>query len=409
GLTPGGTKMTGVFFSPTTGYTLGRAATSGFWGTALKAAGYDGLIITGAAARPTYLYLDDGRAELRDASAMRGRGTRATEDLLRQERGPPAARVACIGPAGEQLVPAAMLVNDYNPTAAHGLGTVMGAKKLKAIVARGSRRPPIHDKARLIDAGARWRQALAPVVMKIERNHGPGYGAMWGALTKNNWQSTVITRDEARGFNQNRITQRPCFQCSRLCPWDAEIGEGRHQGETVHFNAGSEWMDTFFNLGIKGNDVLYLAERLNDVGIECSHFADGAGLAFEAWEKGLLGPDRTDGLDLTWGNAEAGEALLERCARREGWLGSLLADGPKALADALGGDAPRWVVHVKGGTPAQHDWRPLIAAMIGELTAAGAMKPQGGIKDAPPPDLRYREQWGPLEATEPEGWAWARL
>src|SRR5262245_29781306 len=144
GLTPAGTKLTGVFFSPTAGYTLGRAATSGFWGTALKGAGYDGLIITGAAARPTYLYLDDGRAELRDASAVWGRGTRATEDLLRQEVGRPDARVACIGPAGEQLVPAAMLVNDYNHTAAHGLGTMMGAKKLKAIVARGSRRPPIH-------------------------------------------------------------------------------------------------------------------------------------------------------------------------------------------------------------------------------------------------------------------------
>jgi aldehyde:ferredoxin oxidoreductase len=105
--------------------------------------------------------------------------------------------------------------------------------------------------------------------------------------------------------------------------------------------------------------VLYLAERTNDLGVECSHYACGAGLAFEAWEKGLLGPDRTDGLALVWGDAEVAERLLERCCTREGWLGNLLADGPKELAAALGGDAPQWVVHTKGGTPAQHEWRPL--------------------------------------------------
>ena len=91
-----------------------------------------------------------------------------------------------------------------------------------------------------------------------------------------------------RGFDQNRVTLRPCFQCPRLCPWDAEIGEGPYQGTIVHFNAGSEWMDTFYNLGFKGNDVLYLSERINDLGIECSHYACGAGLAFD----GLVGHDQ---------------------------------------------------------------------------------------------------------------------
>src|SRR3954468_4066438 len=104
GLTPGGTKMTSVFLSPATKYTLGRAATSGFWAVALKAAGYDGLIITGQAQQPTYLYLDDGRVSLRDASRVWGKGTRETEDLLRAEVRRQDARVGCIGPAGENLV-----------------------------------------------------------------------------------------------------------------------------------------------------------------------------------------------------------------------------------------------------------------------------------------------------------------
>jgi aldehyde:ferredoxin oxidoreductase len=409
GLTPGGTKMTAVFLSPATHHTLGRAATSGFWASALKEAGYDGVVITGEASRPTYVFVNDGQVELRDASHVWGKGTRETEDLLRAEVGHQDARVACIGPGGENLVHAGMLVNDYNHVASHGAGTIMGAKKLKAIVARGSQRPPLCDKARLIDAGTRWRKALAPLTFKVEARHTVGHARAWGAITKRNWRETIITPEDAKGFDQNQITPRPCFQCPRLCPWDAVIGEGPHKGTVVHFDAGSEWIDTFINLGLQGNDVLYMAERINDLGIECSHYADGAGLAFEAWEKGLLGPDRTDGLELTWGNLEAIETLLERCARREGWLGNLLADGPKELAEALGGDAPKWVVHTKGGTPAQHDWRPLIGQMLRELVASGGMKPQGGGSKDPPPDLRYREKWGPLADDAPEGWAWSQI
>lgn len=158
------------------------------------------------------------------------------------------------------------------------------------------------------------------------------------------------------------------------------IGEGADKGTLLHFNAGGEWLDAFFNLGIKGNAALYLAERINDVGIECSHFSCGAGVAFEACEKGLLGPDKTDGLRLEWGSVEAAEKLVEMAARLQGWLGNLLADGPKQLAEALGGEALSWAVHTKGGTPAMHEWRPLLGQMLRELVASGGMKPQGGAR-----------------------------
>ena len=330
-----------------------------------------------------------------------------------------------------------MLVNDYNHTAAHGLGAVMGSKKLKAIVAWGTRRPRVHDKHTLIAAGERWSKAIATRKTTVKKRlTSVGHGEDWGAITKLNWRSTVIT-DEAKGLDQNRVTLRPCFQCPRMCPWDVEIGEGRFKGKIGHFNAGSEWMDTFYNLGFKGNDVLYLSERINDLGsewqdtfynlgfkgndvlylserindlgIECSHFACGAGLAFEAWEKGALGPDKTDGLKLEWGNLEAVESLLERCARRETWLGNILADGPKQLAEALGGDAPQWAVHTKGGTPAMHEWRPLLGQMLRELVASGGMKPQGAGGTEPPADLRYREKWGPLDPNQPDGWTHSHL
>ncbi|NIO08314.1 MAG: hypothetical protein GTO40_10015 [Deltaproteobacteria bacterium] len=248
----------------------------------------------------------------------------------------------------------------------------------------------------------RWRKILTPQTVEEKKNK-MGHGESWGALNNLNWRSTEIA-DHNRGFNQNTVVLRPCFQCARLCPWDVEIKEGPHSGTLAHFNAGGEWLDAFFNLGIKGNPVLYLSERINDLGIECSHFSCGAGVAFEAWEKGMLDSTQTNGLQLEWGNVEAVDRLLEMASRREGWLGNLLADGPKQLAEAIGGDAPNWAVHTKGGTPAMHEWRPLLGQMLRELVGSGGMKPQGGGSVNPPPDLKFREKWGPLDRDDPEGW-----
>jgi aldehyde:ferredoxin oxidoreductase len=408
GFTPGGTKMCAVYLSPLTETTLGRGASSGYWGTHLKAAGYDGIIISGASPHPVYLDIHEGKAHLRNAAQLWGSGTRTTEERLRDEVRDPSAKVLCIGPAGENLNRAAMLANDLNHFAAHSGGAVFGSKKLKAIVVHGSARPPVRDKAALIDAGWRWGNTLQQHDVKKKKTKY-GHGEAWGALNNLNWRSTDISPDHISGFQDNTVVLRPCFQCARLCPWDATLGSGPFQGTVVHFNAGGEWLDAFFNLGVKGNAALYLAERINDAGIECSHFSCGAGVAFEAWEKGLLGSVQTNGLKLEWGNVEAIDKLIDMAARREGWLGNLLADGPKQLAAAIGGDAPNWAVHTKGGTPAMHEWRPMLGQMLRELVASGGMKPQGGGSSKPPPDLRGREKWGPLSADSPDGWAWSHL
>ncbi len=406
GFTPGGTKVTAVYLSPLTERTLGRGAASGFWPVYLKGAGYDGIIIEGVASKPIYLFINEGRAELRDASKVWGKGARATEDLLREEVANKDARIMCIGPAGENLVRAAMLVNDYNHNAAHSGGAVFGSKKLKAIVVHGTACPRVHDRNRLIEAGLRWRKTLAP--RTVEEKKTAGHALDVGAVPNLNFRSSIIA-DHARGFEQNRVTLRPCFQCQRLCPWDVEIREGPRTGTVGHFNAGSEWLDTFFNLGIKGNEVLYLAEKINDLAIECSHFSCGVAVAFEAWEKGLLTLESTGGLRFEWGNVETVDRLLDMTARREGRWGNLFAEGPTQVAEAIGGEAPKWVVHTKKGTPALHDWRPHFGQMLRELVASGGMKPQGGGSVNPPPDLKYREKWGPLDRDDPTGWPWSQV
>ncbi len=407
GFTPGGAKATAAFLSPMTDYTLGLANSAGFWAVGLKAAGYDGLILTGVSPQPVYLYITEGEVSLRNASQVWGKGTRNTEDLLRQEVGLRDARVACIGPAGENLARGAMVANDYGHNFAHGLGAIFGSKKLKAIVVHGSLRPPIHDRARLIAAGDRWRGLVRQRNPAIRR--GVGHGGTWGALNKKNWRSSIIEPEDNRGFETNRITMRPCFQCNVLAPWAVEVGEGPHKGKICQFNGGTEMLDAFYNLGIKGNDVVYLMDKINELGIECSHFSCGAGVIFEAYEKGLLTGEAAAGLKFQWGDLDVVERLLEMTAHREGWLGNLLADGPLRVAEAIGGDAPKWVVHTKGGVPAIHEWRPLIGKMLRELVATGGMKPQGGGTENPPPDLAYREKWGPLDNRVPDGWARSHL
>jgi aldehyde:ferredoxin oxidoreductase len=158
GFTPGGTKMTAVYLSPLTNTTLGRGATSGYWATYLKASGYDGIILTGASLKPVYLYINEGKTELRDAANFWGLGTRATEDRLRESVGHREAKVLCIGPAGENLNRAAMspTTTITSPlTAAARFGSKSSKDR------RTHRAPSFRDKAKLVDAGWRWRKPRA--------------------------------------------------------------------------------------------------------------------------------------------------------------------------------------------------------------------------------------------------------
>ena len=127
----------------TKGALTGAITTSnsgGHWGPELKFAGYDLLIVEGRAAHPVYLFIYDDQVEIRDARGLWGKGTCDTEDSIREELGVPNTRVACIGPAGENLVRFACIINDKHRAAGRsGVGAVMGSKNLKAVAVRGTR------------------------------------------------------------------------------------------------------------------------------------------------------------------------------------------------------------------------------------------------------------------------------
>ena len=243
GFTPGGTKMCFVYLSPATRYTLGRGATSGYFGTSLKAAGYDGMIVTGAAQTPKYLYIGEDKVELRDASHVWGKGIRDTEETSAQRIRPLRMRASAASARRAKIsIRAAMLVNDYNHTAAHGLGAVMGSKKLKAFVAWGTKTAARARQAIAYRRGPALAQSVCTAQeQRRAKKTSVGHGEDWGAITKLNWRSTDHHRRSQRPGSKPRDVLRPCFQCPRMCPWDVEIGEGKHKGKIGHFNAGSEW------------------------------------------------------------------------------------------------------------------------------------------------------------------------
>lgn len=405
GKTPAGTVVTITAFNNITRFldgtvgALTSACAAGYFGTQLKFAGYDGIIFNGASSKPVYLWIKNGRAELRDGSQIWGKDAYETQDLIRKEVGEPQAEVMSIGPAGENLVPSALVATGPNHSASHGAGAVFGSKRLKAIAVFGSRKLFVKNAGKLAEAGNQWRSKVRVYNYPQDR-HNAGYPAVLKTIVYKNWQSSVFP-EVTQDLDVQEYIPRPCYECNKQCPYDVRITTGKHAGYKSTVNGGSEQLEAFYTLGIGGPDIYYLADVINRQGIDGCHFGCGAGLAFEAYARGLINKTQTDGLELKWGDAEVAEKLVYKTARKEGWLGNLLAEGPKALAEAIGPEAQKMVVHIKGGAPALHDWRPYTTQMLGQMTTTGGGKPRfQGFELGPWPELGYAEKTHTLESKE---------
>lgn len=394
--TPAGTAYSVTTFSNITRFgSSGKGAvvtgcSTGFWASYLKFAGYDGIIISGASKTPVYLWINNGKTEIREASGIWGKDTHESIEAIKRELDQPRAKVAAIGPAGENLVSFAMVVNDHNHSAAHGAGVVMGSKNLKAIAVYGTKNVPVNNPAKLLEAGKSWRGKLTPHQYPKVR-HGVGFGGPLRTLINRNFQSTILPQANA-DFDKQEYTPRTCYACEMQCPYDVKLTTGKHAGDIYHLNGGSESIEgAAFTFGITGPDVFYLTNLLNSLGIEASHFGCAAGLAFEAYAKGLITARDTDGLELEWGNADVVEKLIRKVATRDGWLGNAIADGVKAVANKIGGEAHALVANIKGGAPAMHDWRPYTGMMLGQMVSSGGVKSQFSAYEIlyAAPDLGY--------------------
>jgi aldehyde:ferredoxin oxidoreductase len=349
--------------APLTG-TIGAANSGGHFGPELKFAGYDGIIIEGAAEKPVYLYINDGMAELRDAGHLWGKTVHEATDLLNGEVSAE-AKIACIGPAGEKLVLFATVMNDKNRAAGRGgMGAVMGSKKLKAVVVRGTGGVNVARPDEFIAAASDARAKL-----KAHPVAGTGLGAFGtnvlvniinaaGALPTRNWRDggEFAEADDIGGESLAKkylIKNKGCFGCSIGCGRLTRIADGPYKsmGEGPEYEAA--WA---YGASCGVNDLAAICKAnflCNEYGMDPITLGSTIACAMEMAGKGLLSAKEI-GRPLAFGDAGAIVELTGLTGRNEGF-GRELALGSFRLAEKYG--APELSMSVKKQEMPAYDGR----------------------------------------------------
>jgi aldehyde:ferredoxin oxidoreductase len=382
---PTGARYQVIGKSPITGG-WGDANSGGEFGPYMKFAGYDGVFFTGISPNPVYLLLDNGKAELKDAGKIWGMDAYETEDALMAEYGKD-SRVACIGPAGERVNLIASIMTDHGSAAGRsGLGAVMGSKKLKAVVARGTSPVPLADKETI--------DKLRSEQLKQWQMPGPGgrmnftqmwhkYGTSGGTATSahsgdtpvKNWGGVgVIDVPDVSEFTGDAILAKVvktsgCWHCPIACKALIKEGTGEYKYAA---NIRRPEYETLGVFGVNcGNNNEESINKVNDIcnraGFDTISAGSVVAFAIECYENGILTKKDTDGIELKWGNHQSIVAITEQMAAGKG-LGAILAGGVKKAAEKIGKGSEKFAVHIGGQELGMHD--PRLVAPFGGWTVS---------------------------------------
>ncbi len=398
-LTGSGAPFSGRFMvvarSPLTGG-WGEANCGGHFGPALRGTGYDGLFITGASDRPVYLYLNGRQVEVREATSLWGLDTVQTEEALRGDTSPE-VQVACIGPAGERLSLISGIVNDGGRIAARcGLGAVMGAKRLKAVVARGKERPPLADPEAFRNAAAAYRRLfrrrpsfwstltpafllrLLPLARRLHARLSGGptrfvidsfrrYGTAAGTSALVELGDTPVRNWLGLGFRdfplprssrlsdesviRHNIRPYACHSCPVACGAIVRLPDGS-RGHKPEYETLAAFGPLLLNDDLEA--VMVCAEVCNRAGLDTISAGVTLAFALEAAERGWLPLELAREWALVapppwrWGDSGVIVELVRRMADRSPGLGEWLADGVRRAAAHLGPEAREAAMHAGG-------------------------------------------------------------
>ena len=362
-----GGRYTVVSKSPVTGG-INDANSGGNFGPYLKRSGFDAVFVKGIAEKPVYIFIDDGKIEFRDASALWGKTTLETEAALRAEMGGEDFRAALIGPAGERLSNMAAIMNDGHRAAGRGgTGAVMGSKKLKALVCRGSQKVSVKDPEEIANINKGWpayRDSPGGVGTKGWRDNG----------TANNYESGVATPDSGiknwggvpgdldhdtqvkplTGVEMDARYWTKKYACNS-CP----IGCGaiyHFENEEYHFESSRPEYESLGALGsmlLNGDaDSVQICNYLcNEYGYDTISFGGTLAWLMECYEHGLFTLEELGGIDLRWGDAGA---IVEMAKLICGYKGIGVAlNGASAKAAELLGRGAEYLC-VAGGIEIPH-------------------------------------------------------
>lgn len=363
---PTGSRYMVVCKSPLTGG-WGDANSGGFFGPELKFAGWDAIFVSGIASKPSYLMITNAGIEVKDASHLWGKDAIETEEALVEEIGDPKVRVACIGPASEKLSLISGICNDKGRYAGRsGVGAVMGSKRLKAVVVRGKGRVAVANSESVKKLNQEFSKKMREVafiqtLMKYGTCGNTAALVGSGASPVKNWLLTGTesfpTVNQIDGDNVIAYETRKygCFSCPIRCGGITTVSSGKYPVSETH-KPEYETVAAFGNMCL--NDDLGSIFKLNDMcnrgGLDTISAGSVIAFAMECYENGIITKADTDGIELTWGNAEAIIAMTEKIICREGF-GDVLADGVKVAAKRIGKGAEKFAMHVGGQEPGLHN------------------------------------------------------
>ena len=358
--------------SPATGL-WAESNIGGFWGPELRMAGYDGLWITGKAEEPVYLWIDEGRLEVRSAAQLWGKDVYETQELVKAEIGRTGARVAVIGHAGEGGVLFSSICCDHGRMAGRtGLGAVMGSKNLKAIAVHGRRKITVAHAERYAALRSEANRALrqdteAKVAHELGTAGVANYTEYLGAMpAKYYHQGSFANVDNVSGAHMTEsilVGKSACHACVIACGRVVKLEDGAKR-------KGAEY-ETIVGFGPNLliddlNEVVRLGELCDRYGMDTISTANTIGLAFHLFEMGKLTLQDTGGFDLKWGDKLRVLQLIHMIARREG-IGEPMSRGSREFGRAFG--AEEEAVQVNGLEVAYHDPRGVSGMALSYATS----------------------------------------
>ena len=363
---PCGSRYMVITKSPLTG-TIACSNSGGYFGPELKFAGYDGIIFEGASDTPVMLLINDDEVEIKPADHLWGKSTHETEDMIRAGFEDPwfarETHIACIGPAGEKLSRISCVINDKNRAAGRsGVGAVMGSKKLKAIVVRGTNKIQLASKEAFQKAVKHARDSLRAAPLTAEGLPAYGTASLVNPINEahafptRNWQKTHFdTADKISGETMAATVlnrRKGCFTCPIGCGRMTEVKDERWKGfgtakdrgegpeyETVQLMGGNCGIDDL-------NGILKANYACNELGLDTISAAATVATCMELYEKGHIPESDMAGIKANFGNVEALILLTEKMGRREGVIGDVMAEGAYRLAKKYG--HPELFMGVKG-------------------------------------------------------------
>jgi aldehyde:ferredoxin oxidoreductase len=352
---------------------LGSSNVGGGFGARFRSAGFHTVIVKGKAERPCFLLIENGKAEIRDASLLWGKDTWETQTLLKGGLGDPEIEVMVIGPAGENLVRFASIMTGRGHSAGRtGMGAVMGSKNLKAIVVRG-RGKKIKTGGSAKEAIQRYHQKIlkAPryeMFSRLSNTFLISWANQMGILSTRNYRQGTFEgaeRIDGRQMTDYVTKSKSCHRCPVHCKAEFRIDKGPFGG-TVGERPD---LEPIIALGSKCgvNDpeaILYLYNLCSKLGLDVLTTGSVLAFAMEAYEKGILTKEDTEEIDLAWGNYRSMEKMIHQIAERHG-LGEVLSEGVRKAAEIIGKGAGSFAYHSKGLELTGYDPRGLMATALG--------------------------------------------